>query len=226
VLQAVTASDVSNAAFLICRRAGSRSRRRGRSAAGDLRRAGLGALRRHRARGEGVGRAAGRRRPFGSSPRVQGRGLAEAREGLPLWSTISRPPRIRTRPASASACAHRRAFIGREALARIKATASSEGSARSPADTLPRTPTCTGARRVRGRPRGGRLRSGGWGYTVAKHIGLVYLPPRSRRPARRRGGGVRRALRCRGGADALYDPAAPGSAYSPPIIRRRCRIRS
>jgi glycine cleavage system aminomethyltransferase T len=22
----------------------------------------------------------------------------------------------------------------------------------------------------------GRLRSGGWGYTVARHIGLVYLP--------------------------------------------------
>jgi len=23
----------------------------------------------------------------------------------------------------------------------------------------------------------GRLRSAGWGYTVAKHIGFIYLPP-------------------------------------------------
>jgi glycine cleavage system aminomethyltransferase T len=69
-------------------------------------------------------------------------------------------------------------FVGREALLRIKA----EGVQRklctivlavpmSESDLYAGEAVYAGGRVV------GRLRSAGWGYTVGKHIGFVYLPP-------------------------------------------------
>jgi 4-methylaminobutanoate oxidase (formaldehyde-forming) len=70
-------------------------------------------------------------------------------------------------------------FIGREALRRIKA----EGSQRKLCTVVLTTPLpddtdLYGGEAVyaSGQVRG-RLRSAGWGYTVGKHIGYVYLPP-------------------------------------------------
>ena len=54
----------------------------------------------------------------------------------------------------------------------------------------------------------GRLRSAGWGYTVAKHIGLVYLPPALSAigtPLEVQAFGARFAAQV--AADVLYDPA-------------------
>jgi 4-methylaminobutanoate oxidase (formaldehyde-forming) len=69
-------------------------------------------------------------------------------------------------------------FIGREALLRVKA----EGSPRRLCTIMLEAPLEDGADLYGGEAvyaAGqvvGRLRSGGWGYTVGKHIGLVYLP--------------------------------------------------
>ena len=71
-------------------------------------------------------------------------------------------------------------FIGREALIRIKAT----GLARKLA-TITVSPEALlyGGEAVYDGDRVvGRLRSGGWGYTVATNIGLVYLPLELARP--------------------------------------------
>jgi glycine cleavage system T protein len=70
-------------------------------------------------------------------------------------------------------------FVGREALRRIKADGPQRKlctvtlSAALPEDTdlYGGEAVYTDGRVV------GRLRSAGWGYTVARHIGLVYLPP-------------------------------------------------
>jgi len=54
----------------------------------------------------------------------------------------------------------------------------------------------------------GRLRSAGWGYTVGKHIGLVYLPPALSAlgtPLEVEAFGARFAAEV--AADVLYDPA-------------------
>ena len=56
----------------------------------------------------------------------------------------------------------------------------------------------------------GRLRSGGWGYTVGKHIGFVYLPPELAAvgtPLEVEAFGVRFAADV--APDTLYDP--PGA---------------
>jgi len=69
-------------------------------------------------------------------------------------------------------------FIGREALRRIKA----DGSQRKLCTVTLTTPLPDDADLYGGEAVyasgqvKGRLRSGGWGYTVAKHIGYVYLP--------------------------------------------------
>jgi glycine cleavage system aminomethyltransferase T len=69
-------------------------------------------------------------------------------------------------------------FIGREALSRLKA----DGMQRKLCTVVLTTPLPADADLYGGEgvyASGqvmGRLRSGGWGYTVAKHIGYVYLP--------------------------------------------------
>ncbi|MGH7358452.1 MAG: aminomethyltransferase family protein, partial [Candidatus Rokuibacteriota bacterium] len=66
-------------------------------------------------------------------------------------------------------------FIGRDALARVKA----EGVARRLTTVaVDPAPTIYGGEAVWKDGRGlGRLRSGGYGYTVGRNIGLLYLPP-------------------------------------------------
>ena len=69
-------------------------------------------------------------------------------------------------------------FIGREALRRIKADGSQRKLCTVTLTTpLPDDADLYGGEAVyaSGQIRG-RLRSGGWGYTVGKHIGYVYLP--------------------------------------------------
>ena len=69
-------------------------------------------------------------------------------------------------------------FIGREALRRIKADGSQRKLCTVTLTTpLPDDADLYGGEAVyaSGQVRG-RLRSGGWGYTVGKHIGYVYLP--------------------------------------------------
>jgi 4-methylaminobutanoate oxidase (formaldehyde-forming) len=97
-------------------------------------------------------------------------------------------------------------FIGRDALVRIKA----EGPARKLATvTVDPAPTLYGGEPVYADGAiVGRLRSGGYGYTVEKNIGLVYLPSALAVP------GTPLAIevfgeRFRGevGPDVLYDPA-------------------
>ena len=70
-------------------------------------------------------------------------------------------------------------FIGREALLRIKAAGVQRKLCTiTLADGLPEDADLYGGEAVYAEGRvAGRLRSGGWGYTVARHIGLVYLPP-------------------------------------------------
>ena len=70
------------------------------------------------------------------------------------------------------------AFIGREALLRIKAAGVQRKLCTiTLAAPLPEDADLYGGEAVYAEGRvAGRLRSGGWGYTVARHIGLVYLP--------------------------------------------------
>ncbi len=70
-------------------------------------------------------------------------------------------------------------FIGREALLRIKAAGVQRTLCTiTLADRLPEDADLYGGEAVYAEGRVvGRLRSGGWGYTVARHIGFVYLPP-------------------------------------------------
>jgi 4-methylaminobutanoate oxidase (formaldehyde-forming) len=69
-------------------------------------------------------------------------------------------------------------FIGREALLRIKAAGVQRKLCTiTLAAPLPEDADLYGGEAVYADGRVvGRLRSGGWGYTVARHIGLVYLP--------------------------------------------------
>ena len=101
-------------------------------------------------------------------------------------------------------------FIGREALRRIKA----DGPARKLCTIvlgapLPEDSDLYGGEAVYAdRKVVGRLRSAGWGYTVGKHIGFVYLPaPLSRTgtPLEVEAFGVRFAAEV--APDVLYDPA-------------------
>jgi len=101
-------------------------------------------------------------------------------------------------------------FIGREALRRIKAEGARRKlctialSAPLPADT-----DLYGGEAVYADGRVvGRLRSAGWGYTVAKHIGFVYVPPTlaaAGTPLEVEAFGRRFAAAV--AADVLYDPA-------------------
>jgi len=101
-------------------------------------------------------------------------------------------------------------FIGREALRRIKA----DGPARKLctivlATPLPEDSDLYGGEAVYADHKVvGRLRSTGWGYTVDKHIGFVYLPAplwRTGTPLEVEAFGVRFAAEV--AADVLYDPA-------------------
>ena len=69
-------------------------------------------------------------------------------------------------------------FIGREALLRIKAAGVQRTLCTiTLADRLSEDADLYGGEAVYAEGRVvGRLRSGGWGYTVSRHIGLVYLP--------------------------------------------------
>jgi glycine cleavage system T protein len=100
-------------------------------------------------------------------------------------------------------------FIGRQALLRIKA----EGTPRKLYTITLRAPIEDGADLYGGEAvyaggqLVGRLRSGGWGYTVGTHIGLVYLPVASARagtPLEVEVFGRRGAAEV--APDALYDP--------------------
>jgi glycine cleavage system T protein len=70
-------------------------------------------------------------------------------------------------------------FIGREALLRIEAAGVQRKLCTlTLAAPLPRDSDLYGGEAVYAGDRlVGRLRSAGWGYTVGKHIGLLYLPP-------------------------------------------------
>jgi glycine cleavage system aminomethyltransferase T/glycine/D-amino acid oxidase-like deaminating enzyme len=101
-------------------------------------------------------------------------------------------------------------FVGREALLRIKA----EGVQRRLSTItltapLPDDSDLYGGEAVyTGDHVVGRLRSAGWGYTVAKHIGLVYLPPAlsaAGTPLEVEAFGARFAAEV--APDVLYDPA-------------------
>ena len=101
-------------------------------------------------------------------------------------------------------------FVGREALLRIRA----EGAQRklctiTLAAPMPEASDLYGGEAVSADGRiVGRLRSAGWGYTVAKHIGLVYLPPALSAigtPLEVQAFGARFAAQV--AADVLYDPA-------------------
>jgi glycine cleavage system aminomethyltransferase T/glycine/D-amino acid oxidase-like deaminating enzyme len=101
-------------------------------------------------------------------------------------------------------------FIGRDALVRIAA----EGIQRklctlTLTEPLPDDSDLYGGEAVHADGRVvGRLRSAGWGYTIAKHIGLVYLPPALATvgtPLAVEAFGARFAAEV--ASDVLYDPA-------------------
>jgi len=100
-------------------------------------------------------------------------------------------------------------FVGRDALLRIK----TEGLQRKLCTITVTTPLSDdtdlygGEAVSAGGQVVGRLRSAGWGYTVAKHIGLVYLPPAlaaTGTPLEVEAFGARFAAEV--AADVLYDP--------------------
>jgi 4-methylaminobutanoate oxidase (formaldehyde-forming) len=101
-------------------------------------------------------------------------------------------------------------FVGREALLRIKAegiqhklcTITLTAEISDELDLYGGEAVYAGGRVV------GRLRSAGWGYTVARHIGLVYLPPAlstTGTPLEVEAFGIRFAAEV--APDVLYDPA-------------------
>jgi glycine cleavage system aminomethyltransferase T len=101
-------------------------------------------------------------------------------------------------------------FVGREALSRIKA----EGLTRKLCTitltaAVPDQLDLYGGEAVYARGRvAGRLRSVGWGYTVSKHIGFVYLPTAlsaTGTPLEVEAFGARFAAEV--APDVLYDPA-------------------
>jgi glycine cleavage system T protein len=101
-------------------------------------------------------------------------------------------------------------FVGREALLRIKAEGVQRRLSTITLTTpLPEDSDLYGGEAVyTGDHVVGRLRSAGWGYTVAKHIGLVYLPPAlsaAGTPLEVEAFGARFAAEV--APDVLYDPA-------------------
>ena len=183
VLQAVTAADVSNAAlpYMSARRieiAG--------AAAGAQRVTYVGELgwelyveNRHTVGVWDALMAAGR--PFAIEP-VGYKAVDSLRleKGYRYWSTDLTPAE-NPYEAGLGFCVRpqKGEFVGREALLRIKA----EGLTRKLCTITLTTPLSEefdlyGGEAVYANGRVlGRLRSAGWGYTVAKHIGFVYLPP-------------------------------------------------
>jgi 4-methylaminobutanoate oxidase (formaldehyde-forming) len=119
-------------------------------------------------------------RPFGIEP-VGYKAVDSLRleKGYRYWSTDLTPAE-NPYEAGLGFCVRlqKSEFVGREALLRIKA----EGVQRklcaiTLAAPMPDESDLYGGEAVyAGGPVVGRLRSAGWGYTVAKHIGLVYLP--------------------------------------------------
>ena len=249
VLEATTRDDVSNAAFpYMSARAIAIGQRRRMGAACDLRRrARLGALRAAGRRRRRVGRAPrGRAGPLGLVP-VGYKALESLRleKGYRYWSADITPS-DNPYEAGLGFCVRlgKGDFIGRDALVR----AQGRGRDATPRDGDRSTPR---RRSTAARPSGataallGRLRSGGYGYTVGRNIGFVYLPvelaqarghaPRGRglRGARVRRGRSRRAVRPAGrahprlsGARAVSSgsrgrrPARPGHARAAPGRRR------
>ena len=105
---------------------------------------------------------------------------------------------------------HKGDFIGRDALLRIKAAGVERKLCTitlTPA--LPHDSDLYGGEAVYADGRVmGRLRSAGWGYTVGKHIGFVYLPPAlagTGTPLEIEAFGTRHAAEV--APDVLYDPA-------------------
>jgi glycine cleavage system aminomethyltransferase T/glycine/D-amino acid oxidase-like deaminating enzyme len=101
-------------------------------------------------------------------------------------------------------------FIGREALLRVKAAGIQRKLCTiTLAAPLPSDSDLYGGEAVYADGRlVGRLRSAGWGYTVARHIGLLYLPAAVATPGTSlevEAFGVRYAAEV--AADVLYDPA-------------------
>jgi glycine cleavage system T protein len=101
-------------------------------------------------------------------------------------------------------------FIGRETLLRVKAGGIQRKLCTiTLAAPLPSDSDLYGGEAVYAEGRlAGRLRSAGWGYTVGKHIGLLYLPSALTTPGTSlevEAFGVRYAAEV--AADVLYDPA-------------------
>ncbi|PYN75106.1 MAG: hypothetical protein DMD96_28970 [Candidatus Rokuibacteriota bacterium] len=118
--------------------------------------------------------------PFGIEPAgYKAVDTLRIEKGYRYWSTDLTPAE-NPYEAGLGFCVHLKKgdFIGREALIRIKA----EGVQRklctiTLTEPLPDDRDLYGGEAVYADGRVvGRLRSAGWGYTVAKHIGFVYLP--------------------------------------------------
>ena len=127
-----------------------------------------------------MGRAPRRRPPLRHPARgIQGGGLPPAREGLSL---LEHRPHSGGDPYEAGLgfCVRlgKGEFIGRDALRGIKADGIQRKLCTVTLTTpLPDDADLYGGEGVyAGGQVMGRLRSGGWGYTVGKHIGYVYLP--------------------------------------------------
>jgi len=151
-------------------------------------------------------------RPFGVEPTgYKAVDSLRLEKGYRYWSTDLTPAE-NPYEAGLSFCVRLQKgdFIGRDALLRIKAAGVQRKLCTVTLTApLPDDSDLYGGEAVYADGRVvGRLRSGGWGYTVAKHIGLVYLPPSLTAvgtPLAVEAFGVRFAAEV--APDVLYDPA-------------------
>jgi glycine cleavage system aminomethyltransferase T/glycine/D-amino acid oxidase-like deaminating enzyme len=182
VLQAVTSSDVSNAAFPYM---SARTIEIAGAAVGAQRVTYVGELGWELYVDNGRAAAvwdalAGAGRPVGLEP-VGYKAVDSLRleKGYRYWSTDLTPAE-NPYEAGLALCVRLQKgdFVGREALLRIKAegvqrklcTITLTAPMAEDSDLYGGEAVYTGGRVI------GRLRSAGWGYTVSRHIGLVYLP--------------------------------------------------
>jgi len=120
-------------------------------------------------------------RPFGIEPAgYKAVDSLRLEKGYRYWSTDLTPAE-NPYEAGLGFCVHleKGDFVGREALRRIKADGAQRKLCTMTLSTpLPEDSDLYGGEAVYADGRVvGRLRSAGWGYTVAKHIGFIYLPP-------------------------------------------------
>ena len=214
VLQAVTSSDVSNAAFPYM---SARTIEIAGAAVGAQRVTYVGELGWElyveNGRAAAVWDAlAGAGRPLGLEP-VGYKAVDSLRleKGYRYWSTDLTPAE-NPYEAGLAFCVRLQKgdFVGREALLRIKGegvqrklcTITLTAPMADDSDLYGGEAVYAGGRVI------GRLRSAGWGYTVARHIGFVYLPPplwATGTPIEVEAFGARFAAEV--APDVLYDPA-------------------